>query len=68
MNAAQEQEPFMSSKTTAPVTTVKTWTTPTLHHRGSVGQILLSGGGKLSVTGQDPGEMRCEKPHVSQCT
>ena len=32
----------MSSKTTAPVTTPKTtWTTPTLNHRGSVGQVLL---------------------------
>jgi len=58
----------MSSKTMAPKTAPKAWTTPTLNHRGSVGQILLSGGGKLSVTGQDPGEMRCEKPHISQCS
>ncbi len=57
----------MSSKTTVPVTTLKAWTTPTLSHRGSVGQILLGGGGKLSISGSDPGEMRCEKPHAPQC-
>ena len=44
------------------------WTTPTLAYRGTVGEILKSGGGKFSVTGEDHGEMRCEKPHVSQCT
>jgi hypothetical protein len=43
------------------------WTTPLLTYRGSVGQILQSGGGKLSITGSDPGEGRCEKPHASQC-
>ena len=58
----------MSSKTTAPVTTAKTWTTPTLKHRGSVGQVLLGGGGKLSISGADPGEMRCQKPAASECT
>ena len=57
----------MSSKVMASQTTPATWATPTLTHRGSVGQILKSGGGKLSITGQDPGEMRCEKPHVSEC-
>jgi hypothetical protein len=46
----------------------KQWITPRLAYRGSVGQILKTGGGKLSITGQDPGEMRCEKPHVSDCT
>lgn len=44
------------------------WTTPKLAYRGSVGQILKDGGGKLSITGQDHGEMRCEKPHVSECS
>lgn len=58
----------MSSKVMAPQTTPRQWTTPTLNHRGSVGQILKSGGGKLSITGSDSGEMRCEKPHASQCS
>ncbi len=44
------------------------WTTPVLTFRGSVGQILQSGGGKLSISGSDPGEGRCEKPHADQCT
>lgn len=57
----------MSSKVMTPQATTRQWATPRLSHRGSVGQVLKSGGGKLSITGQDPGEMRCEKPHVSQC-
>lgn len=44
------------------------WETPKLQFKGGVGDILKSGGGKLSITGQDPGEMRCEKPHSSNCT
>ena len=43
------------------------WTTPVLTFRGSVGQILQSGGGKLSIAGSDPGEGRCEKPHEAKC-
>lgn len=43
------------------------WTTPILTFRGSVGQILQSGGGKLSIAGSDPGEGRCEKPHAEKC-
>jgi hypothetical protein len=43
------------------------WTTPVLTYRGSVGQILQGGGGKLSISGSDPGEGRCEKPHASDC-
>ena len=43
------------------------WATPTLAYRGSVGDVLKSGGGKLSITSADPGENRCEKPHVDQC-
>jgi hypothetical protein len=43
------------------------WVTPALEFKGSVGAILKEGGGKLSITGQDSGEMRCEKPHSSQC-
>jgi hypothetical protein len=43
------------------------WDTPRLQFKGSVGDVLKSGGGKLSITGQDPGEMRCEKPHSSNC-
>lgn len=43
------------------------WATPLLTYRGTVGQILQSGGGKLSIAGSDPGEGRCEKPHAQQC-
>ena len=43
------------------------WATPALTYRGSVGQILQSGGGKLSIAGSDPGEGRCEKPHEATC-
>ena len=43
------------------------WTTPLLTYRGSVGQILQGGGGKLSIAGSDPGEGRCEKPHANDC-
>ena len=46
---------------------VKRWTTPTLAYRGTVGQVLKEGGGKLSITGSDSGEMRCEKPHAADC-
>ena len=46
----------------------KAWVTPALEFKGSVGAILKEGGGKLSVTGSDSGEMRCEKPHSSQCS
>lgn len=44
------------------------WETPQLQFKGAVGDILKSGGGKLSISGQDPGEMRCEKPHSSKCS
>ena len=44
------------------------WETPTLQFKGGVGDILKSGGGKMSLTGSDPGEMRCEKPHTKNCT
>jgi len=37
------------------------WTTPALELKGTVGEILNTGGGKLSITGGDPGEMRCQK-------
>ena len=43
------------------------WMTPQLQFKGGVGDILKSGGGKLSISGSDPGEMRCEKPHSSDC-
>jgi hypothetical protein len=50
---------------TSPATA--TWTTPALSFRGTVGQVLQSGGGKLSIAGSDPGEGRCEKPHEAAC-
>lgn len=43
------------------------WVTPRLEFKGGVGEVLKSGGGKLSITAADPGEMRCEKPHSNQC-
>ena len=43
------------------------WAAPRLEFKGTVGDILQSGGGKLSLVAQDPGENRCEKPHVDQC-
>ena len=43
------------------------WETPRLECKGTVGDILRSGGGKLSITSADPGENRCEKPHADQC-
>lgn len=56
----------MSTKPMAPPQT-RAWVSPRLSHRGSVAQLLKDGMGKLSITGQDPGEMRCEKPHASEC-
>lgn len=50
-----------------PMSATTPWTTPVLTFRGSVGQLLQSGGGKLSITGSDPGEGRCEKPHAEDC-
>ena len=50
-----------------PERTSQAWATPVLTFRGSVGQILQSGGGKLSIAGSDPGEGRCEKPHAVDC-
>jgi len=44
-----------------------TWVAPRLEFKGTVGQILQSGGGKLSLVASDPGENRCEKPHAEQC-
>jgi hypothetical protein len=43
------------------------WRAPQLTYRGTVGELLRSGGGKLSIAGSDPGEMRCEKPHADDC-
>jgi len=43
------------------------WTTPALAYRGTVGQILQGGGGKLSIAGGDSGEARCEKPAEAEC-
>jgi|GEM_PF-4018701 len=45
----------------------RAWVAPELVFRGVVGDVLQSGGGKLSITAADPGENRCEKPHADQC-
>jgi hypothetical protein len=58
---------MMKQKTTGS-TAAATWTTPRLSFVGRVADILQSGGGKLSISAADPGEMRCEKPHASLCT
>ena len=58
----------MDTKLTAAGTVpVRLWTAPRLSFVGRVADVLQSGGGKLSVTAADPGEMRCEKPHANQC-
>ena len=51
----------------APKSAATPWTTPVLAFRGTVGQILQNGNGKLSISGSDPGEGRCEKPHAEEC-
>jgi len=43
------------------------WEAPRLKFKGTVGDILQSGGGKLSLVASDPGENRCEKPHAAEC-
>lgn len=58
----------MSTRSMTPQATGRQqWSAPRLSYRGSVAEILKDGQGKLSITGQDMGEMRCEKPHASQC-
>ena len=52
----------MDRKDVTPSREKRQWTTPALELKGTVGEILNHGGGKLSVTGGDPGEMRCQKP------
>jgi hypothetical protein len=37
------------------------WVAPRLEPRGDVAEVLKSGGGKLSIRGGDPGEMRCQR-------
>jgi hypothetical protein len=44
------------------------WTAPTLTYKGTVADILRTGGGKLSLSLADTGEKRCEKPHIDKCT
>ena len=39
------------------------WQEPRLTYVGHLADIVQGGGGKLSVTSVDPGEVRCEKPH-----
>jgi hypothetical protein len=56
------------TRTTRDTKTVKQpWVAPSLTFQGLVGDVLRSGGGKLSITAADPGENRCEKPHADQC-
>lgn len=39
----------------------KTWEKPELTRVGAIQEVVLGGGGKLSLTGGDPGESRKEK-------
>ena len=39
----------------------RTWKRPQLKYIGDVGDVLKGGGGKLSITGADPGDVRKEK-------
>jgi len=55
-------------KNTSEIQPRQPWSTPTLRFQGTVGEILKSGGGKLSLQLADSGEMRCEKPHAAKCT
>lgn len=41
--------------------TNKQWGKPQVKDLGSVEQVILGGGGKLSLTGGDPGEARKER-------
>lgn len=43
-----------------PVAPKRPWEKPTLTYVGHAGDVLQSGGGKLSPTGGDPGENRKE--------
>jgi hypothetical protein len=61
---AEKDSQMKSKMTSAPQTQ---WATPLLTYKGTVGQILQGGGGKLSIAGSDPGEGRCEKPHEADC-
>jgi hypothetical protein len=72
MNAERLRAGAISAAATFPLrsrtpVTPGIWKTPSLRFRGTVGEVLRSGGGKLSLTGGDPGEMRCEKPHSASC-
>jgi len=60
------QETTMKSKVTGRRERAA-WAAPRLDFKGTVGEILQSGGGKLSLVASDPGENRCEKPHAEQC-
>lgn len=51
----------MTSNQNATGQTLRPWARPRLVFRGTVGEVLKSGMGKLSMSGGDPGEMRCEK-------
>ncbi len=51
----------MDSKTQ--LTIKKEWQTPRIEVLGDITEVVLGGGGKLSITGGDTGENRKEKPH-----
>ncbi len=48
-------------KEAAGASTKKTWTKPSLRYVGHVGDVLQGGGGKLTPSPADPGEIRKPK-------
>lgn len=58
----------MEGTVLTPQTPKRMWTSPKLEFKGTVGEILKTGGGKESLSLADSGESRCEKPHTSSCT
>jgi len=47
-----------SEKEKVTTTSKRTWTRPTLKYVGHVGDVLQGGGGKLTPSPADPGEVR----------
>jgi hypothetical protein len=63
-----EQERIAFMKRNTEPQRPQVWSTPELTYRGTVGEILKGGGGKVSIQLADSGEKRCEKPHTTDCT
>ncbi len=42
------------------------WSSPVLAYRGTVGEVLKGGGGKVTTSAYDPGEQKCP-PAANKC-